>query len=77
MAISEPNDISAIFLDDRLIEDALNTAVRDAVQLHKEKGLPLVVWRNGKILWISPEEAERDMAQSGPRGSENSPGSSD
>jgi len=77
MAIREPKDISAIFLDDRLIEDALNAAVRDAVQLHKEKGLPLVVWRDGKILWISPEEAERDMARSGRYGSENSAGSSD
>jgi hypothetical protein len=62
MAIREPKDIAAIFLDDKLIEDALNAAVRDAVQLHKEKGLPLVVWRDGKTLWISPEEAERDLA---------------
>jgi len=62
MMISEPRDISAIFLDDRLVEDALNAAVRDAVQLHKEKGLPLVVWRDGKAVWISPEEAERALA---------------
>ena len=62
MAIKEPRDISAIFLDDRLIENALNAAARDAVQLHKEKGLPLVVWRDGKTVWISPEEAERELA---------------
>jgi len=62
MAIEEPKDVSAIFLDDKLIEDALNAAVRDAVQLHKEKGLPLVVWRNGKTVWISAEEAELSLA---------------
>jgi hypothetical protein len=40
-------------------------APRDAVQLYKEKGLPLVVWRNGKTVWITPEEAERDLACAG------------
>lgn len=64
MTSKEPKDISAIFSDDKLVENALNAAVRDAVQLHKEKGLPMVVWRNGKIVWISPEEAERTLAGS-------------
>ena len=59
-----PTDVSAILLDGRLVEDALNAAVRDAVQLHREKGLPLVVWRDGKAVWISPEEAERSLAGS-------------
>ena len=77
MATSEPKDIAQIFREGTPIDEALNAAARDAVQLHKEKGLPLVVWRDGKIVWISPEEAERDMARSGPRGSENSPGSFD
>ena len=61
MAIREPNDVSAIFFDDEFIEDALNAAVRDSVQLHKEKGRPLVVRRDGKIVWISPEEAEKAL----------------
>jgi hypothetical protein len=65
MQVREPKDISAIFLDDKFVEEALNAAVRDAVQLHKEKGLPLVVWRDGKTMWISPEEAERTMSCSG------------
>jgi hypothetical protein len=60
-------DISALFLDDKLIGDALNAAVRDAVQLHKEKGLPLVVWRDGKAVWISPEEAERACKSARPK----------
>jgi len=44
----------------------MNLAVLDAIRLHKEKGLPLVVQRNGKILWITPEEAERDWAAANP-----------
>jgi hypothetical protein len=65
MEIREPKDISAILLDDKLVEEALNAAVCDAVQLRKEKGLPLVVWRDGKTMWITPEEAERNLAASG------------
>jgi hypothetical protein len=64
MSISESRDITAIFLDDRVIEDALNAAVRDAVQIHKEKGLPLATWRDGKVVWISAEEAEAALAAS-------------
>ena len=55
----EPKDIAQIFRDGTLIDEAMNAA---AVQLHKEKGLPMVVWRDGKIVWISPEEAERTSA---------------
>jgi hypothetical protein len=62
MATREPKDIAAIFRDGTLIDEALNAAARDAVQLHKEKGLPLVVWRDGKTVWITPEEAEQTLA---------------
>jgi hypothetical protein len=62
----EPKDIQKLFREGTLIDEAMNAAVRDAVQLHKEKGLPMVVWRDGKILWISPEEAERAAASQRP-----------
>lgn len=65
-ATREPKDISAIFREGKLIDRAMNLAVLDAIRLHKEKGLPLVVQRDGKILWISPEEAERDWAAANP-----------
>jgi imidazolonepropionase-like amidohydrolase len=62
MTNREPKDIGQIFREGTLIDEAMNLAVRDAVQLHKEKGLPMVVWRDGKIVWITPEEAERSLA---------------
>ena len=62
MTAREPKDIQRIFREGTLIDEALNLAVRDAVQLHKEKGLPMVVWRDGKIVWITPEEAEQSLA---------------
>ena len=39
-----------------VIAQAMNAAVRDAVLQHKQKGLPIVVWRDGKVAWIPPEE---------------------
>ena len=62
MVTRDSKDIDKIFREGTLIDEALNLAVRDAVQLHKEKGLPMVVWRDGKILWITPEEAEQSLA---------------
>ena len=67
MATNKQKDIDKIFREGTLIDEAMNAAVRDAVQLHKEKGLPLVVWRDGKVVWITAEEAQRTMAaKSGP-----------
>ena len=37
-------------------EMALKEAVAEAIAEHKRQGNPLAVWRNGKAVWISPEE---------------------
>ncbi len=66
MTTIRPKDIDEIFREGTLIDEAMNAAVRDAVQLHKEKGLPLVVWRDGKVVWISPAEAEALAAKPKP-----------
>lgn len=33
---------------------ALKEAVREVVQQHKRDGRKLAVWRNNKVMWISP-----------------------
>ncbi|MBL8890949.1 MAG: hypothetical protein JNL67_13290 [Planctomycetaceae bacterium] len=35
------------------IQNALNLAAQDAVELHREHGLPLVVWQDGKTTPIA------------------------
>ena len=45
-----------LFDEGTAIAQAMNAAVREAVLQHKQKGLPLVVWRDGKVAWIPPEE---------------------
>ena len=39
---------------------ALREAVADVIAEHKRLGLPLVIWRDGRVVEISPEEAEAD-----------------
>ena len=37
-------------------ERALKEAVAEALAEHKRRGNPIAVWRNGKAVWIPPEE---------------------
>ncbi len=37
---------------------ALRDAVGKVIQEHKRLGIPLAIWRDGKVVEISPEEAE-------------------
>ena len=40
------------------IQEALNAAAQDAVELHRQRGLPLVVWQDGKIALVSAADIE-------------------
>jgi hypothetical protein len=48
--------IDEILADHDAITDALDRAVRDAVLTHARAGNPVATWRDGKVVWISPEE---------------------
>jgi hypothetical protein len=50
------DEIDRIFEDDALIERALRKGVRDALRMHKAAGNPIPDWRDGKLVWIPPEE---------------------
>ncbi len=41
---------------DIMAEKALREAVADALAEHKLRGHPIVVWRDGKVVFIPPEE---------------------
>lgn len=49
-------DIDRIFAEGTLIDQALNKAVREAVLQHKRAGNPVAAWRDGKTVWLKPEE---------------------
>ena len=39
---------------------ALRDAAWKVIQEHKRLGMPLIQWRDGKIVEVSPEQAEAD-----------------
>ncbi len=48
--------IDEIFKEGSPIDKALKKAVQQALVRHKQAGNPIVVWRDGKIVWLKPEE---------------------
>jgi len=48
--------ILELFLDGREIDAALERAVKEALRRHKKLGNPVVVWRDGRVVEIPPEE---------------------
>jgi len=48
--------IDEIFKEGSPIDKALKKAVQEALVRHKHAGNPIVVWRDGKIVWLKPEE---------------------
>ncbi|MFB2917147.1 hypothetical protein [Aerosakkonema funiforme] len=48
--------IEEIFSEGTSIDRALNRAVQKAVWKHKVLGNPVSAWRDGKVVWIPPEE---------------------
>lgn len=40
----------------KAIDEALARAVRAALIDHKHAGNPVAVWRDGRVVWIQPED---------------------
>ncbi len=51
-----PRDIAKIFAEGVEIDAALKRAVREALLTHKRAGNPIAQWRNGRVVWIPPED---------------------
>lgn len=57
MKMPTMKDPVRIFRDEgHVIDDALRRGVREALQRHKERGNPVVIEREGKIVWLSAHE---------------------
>jgi hypothetical protein len=58
--LCEPRrDISEILSDPAVVVQALNEAVQDAIQRHKQMRPLMAVWRNGAVAWVAAEDLER------------------
>ena len=49
-------NIAKIFAEGKLIDKALRMAAREALLRHKQAGVPIVVWRRGKVVRIPADK---------------------
>jgi len=51
-------DIAKIFSEGTLIDEALRAGRREALELHRRLGPPVVVYKEGETLWVMPDELD-------------------
>ena len=49
-------DIDKLFEEGTAIDEALRQSAQDARRLHKALGHSIAEWRDGKVVWIKPED---------------------
>jgi hypothetical protein len=67
MKKKRPNHSPRRRLTDASISRALNEAARDAVELHRQAGIPLAVWKDGKVAFVSADEVPTKRIRAKPR----------
>jgi hypothetical protein len=76
MSNQKANNARDWLTDTEIVENLMGEAVQDALREHKLLGFPIVVWRDGKVTWIPPEEIELESETNGPaNGAGESPNS--
>ena len=65
----QTKDVAAILQDDALIDRALRKAALRAIREHRQEGLPLAIWRDGKVAWVPAEELEAKFGEPSSRDS--------
>lgn len=65
-------DVNQICREGTKIDEAVERAARDARLRHKQLGVPLVVWQDGKVVEIPPEEIVVDLPASHEAANESS-----
>ena len=59
----ETKDIGKIFAEGTLIDEAMRRGVREAMRQHRLAGVPMVIWRDGKILHVPAEQLEQELEE--------------
>ena len=60
MAEKQDDAIDRAFTEGTPIDHALEVAIQAALKQHKQAGNPIVVWRDGQLHWLQPEEIPVD-----------------
>lgn len=56
--------IDKAFAEGKPIGDALIRGVRRALAVHKRLGQSIVIWRDGKVVWVPADEIPVDIEES-------------
>ena len=56
--------LEAVFSDDTLVDSLARKAVQDALLEHKRKGQSVVIWQDGKVVTLAPEDIPVDISES-------------
>jgi len=56
MTAQYKDKIEEVIADRARISQALAEGVKDALKLHKQAGNPVVVMKEGNMVWLRPEE---------------------
>lgn len=52
-----PKDLGRVVAEEgHLIDEAIRQGVREAILRHKRDGLPVVISRDGRPVWVMPED---------------------
>jgi hypothetical protein len=49
-------DIGALLEDRSVLDRAMKAAAADAVRRHRQAGVPMAMWRDGRVVHVSPFE---------------------
>jgi hypothetical protein len=56
-------DVGAILRQGILVDAALVAGVREALRRHRQVELPVAEWRDGRTVWLGPEEIEKKIKE--------------
>lgn len=56
MKTPQRRSLAELLADRALIHGAVRKAVREAVLTHARAGNPVPTWRDGRVVWLQPEE---------------------
>jgi hypothetical protein len=56
----DPETVRQMLAEADAVEAAIRESVREALQMHKRLGLPVVTWQDGKVAWIPADQIPDD-----------------
>jgi hypothetical protein len=63
MAENRVVDIDALIAQGEPIKEAIRRGAREAMKRHIQAGVPMVSWKDGKTVMLSPEELKKMLAE--------------